>query len=81
MSKLGEEKFNVSQTTEIVCEKCGGTVFTQGVMLRKIPAVMTGQGKEGILPVPTFYCVNCGHTNTEFIPEEFRGKNIEKISI
>ena len=59
-------------TEPVKCEVCGGEVFEQGVMLRKVPAILTGNGKPGVIPVPVFMCSKCGHVNLEFIPEELQ---------
>lgn len=75
-SKLGQQQgFDISQTSEIVCENCGKKVFAQGVALRKVSALMTGTGQPGIIPIPLFYCVGCGHVNSEFLPVEMRNEN------
>lgn len=73
MNKLGQQKFDIQQTTPIKCEKCGGETFNQGVMLRKVSPLLTGTGQPGIVPIPVFYCVECNHVNAEFIPEELKG--------
>ena len=65
---------SLSDTTEVVCEKCKGTVFHEGVMLRKVSALMTETGKAGYIPIPTFSCASCGFTNDEFVPDELKKK-------
>lgn len=70
-NKLGQPKIQLQDTEQVVCEKCGGKVFQEGLMLRRIPALLTGQGKPGIVPIPTFFCAECGHVNKEFLPQEF----------
>lgn len=71
--KLGAAtNMSLDQTEEIKCEKCGGRVFTQGFMMRKVSELMTGTGKPGILPIPIFVCDECGHVNKEFLPEELK---------
>lgn len=71
-NKLGQKSVDIAQTTTVVCEKCGCRTFAQGVMLQEISPLLTGTGQPGIVPVPTFYCVQCGHVNEMFIPEELR---------
>lgn len=72
VNKLGTPTFNANDTEAVKCEKCGGEIFQQGLMLRKVSALLTGTGKPGIIPVPVFICEKCGHVNSEFIPEEFK---------
>lgn len=71
MAKLGQQ-LDFSQTEAIVCEECGGNVFTEALMLQKVPAILTGTGKDGIVPIPTFRCCKCGHINAEFLPQEVK---------
>lgn len=67
-NKLGQMKLGIQDTEEIRCEKCGHNVFEEGVMLRRVSALITGQGKPGVVPIPTFQCASCGHVNKEFLP-------------
>jgi len=59
------------QTSGIICEKCKGSVFSEGYVLRKVSKflVATVSDKNQVIPVPTFYCVKCNHVNREFLPE------------
>jgi len=58
------------QTVGVVCEKCGGKMFSEAVMLRKVSKflVATSSNKDQIIPIPTFYCISCKHVNKEFMP-------------
>jgi len=68
---------SLDKTQPLLCENCGGNVFQEGVVLRKASKFLTGTEKDGIIPIPTFYCVKCGHVNNEFIPEELRTPTAE----
>jgi uncharacterized Zn finger protein len=69
-------KLNVSldKTIAITCEECGGQVFTEGVMLRKVSRFLTGQMQDGLVPIPVFACNSCNHVNEEFLPKELQKK-------
>lgn len=58
------------QTTGVVCEKCKGNIFGEALLLRKVSKflVASSSDKDQVIPVPTFYCVNCKHVNEEFVP-------------
>lgn len=71
-SKLGPGRINIREAEEVVCEKCGGKVFSEGLMMRRVSAMATGTGQPGIIPIPVFQCTECGHVNREFIPAELR---------
>jgi|TARA_R100001126_G_C4806577_1_gene139663 hypothetical protein len=64
----GQQQMNVdiSQTTEMKCEKCGNNTFKQTMMLRKLSAIVSPNGKETIIPVGVFACESCNHVNEEF---------------
>ena len=64
----GQQQMNVdiSQTTEMKCEKCGNNTFKQTMMLRKLSAIVSPSGKETIIPVGVFACESCNHVNEEF---------------
>jgi len=61
---------DISQTTPVLCEECGGTYFEQAMVLRRVSAILTGQGKPGFMPIPVFRCADCGHVNKDFLPKE-----------
>lgn len=67
-------KMNITldKTTPIVCEKCGNQVFQEGLIIRKASKFITGTAQDAIMPIPTFVCAACGHTNNEFLPQEIQ---------
>jgi hypothetical protein len=72
-----QPKLNVSldKTLPITCNECGGQVFTEGVMLRKVSRFLTGQMQDGLVPIPVFACNSCQHVNEEFLPAELKKTN------
>jgi hypothetical protein len=67
-------KLNISldKTTAIVCEECGNQTFQEGLLIRKASKFLTGTAQDAIVPIPTFFCAKCGHTNNEFYPTELK---------
>jgi hypothetical protein len=59
---------DLSSATDIVCENCGNLTFQEVLMMKKVSALMSPNGKEGIVPIPTFSCVACGYVNEMFRP-------------
>jgi|TARA_R110000796_G_scaffold128893_3_gene244513 hypothetical protein len=59
-----------SQTTPVVCEKCGHDVFTPAMKMRKLSALLSPTGQETMIPVQAFACVECNHINEGFLPKE-----------
>jgi hypothetical protein len=58
----------MSDTTAIVCDECGHNVFTQGLMLRKVSALVSPSAKESMVPIQVMICNSCNHINDDFLP-------------
>lgn len=80
---MNQEQINLNidlnKTQEITCDKCGGLVFQEGLMLRKASKFLTGTAQDALIPLPVFSCSACGHVNQEFLPEPLKNKDIESI--
>lgn len=63
----------MGSTEAIKCESCGGQVFDQALLLRKISPLLTGTGQPGLVPITVFVCKKCGKVIEEFLPEEMKG--------
>tara|TARA_R100001443_G_scaffold105674_1_gene114762 strand:+ start:1168 stop:1410 length:243 start_codon:yes stop_codon:yes gene_type:complete len=62
-------KIDASDLDDICCEECGGKVFRQVSMFKRLSALVSPTGKEQIVPIPVFRCDDCGHINNEFLPK------------
>ena len=64
----GQREMNVdiSQTSEMKCDKCENNTFKQTMMLRKMSAIVSPNGQETIIPMAVFACEKCNHVNEEF---------------
>ena len=56
----------LDQTLPVVCEHCGSETFTEGLFLRKVSRILTGEAQDTYHPVPTFLCAECGKVNKDF---------------
>tara|TARA_R110002020_G_scaffold247016_1_gene460900 strand:+ start:366 stop:602 length:237 start_codon:yes stop_codon:yes gene_type:complete len=61
-----QEQIDISKTSAIECESCGGVTFKQTLLLRKLSALVSPSGQETIVPMSVFACEKCGHVNKEF---------------
>jgi uncharacterized Zn finger protein len=59
---------DLSQAEDIICKACGNYTFQNVFVMKKVSAIMSPTGKEGVVPVPTFACNACGFINPEFLP-------------
>jgi len=70
---------DLTKTAEVVCDKCSGKVFQEGLMLRKASKFLTGTTQDALIPLPVFSCSACGHVNEDFLPEPLKNKDVESL--
>lgn len=70
-----QPSINISQTSKIACE-CGSSLFESSFVLRKVSAFISGNGKEGVIPVPMFTCKSCGEILEMTIPPEMKNLDL-----
>lgn len=63
---------DLSEAYNVLCNKCGNFAFIPAVTFKKLLALMSPTGKEGVVPVETFMCTNCGYIPPEFLPVPIR---------
>ena len=62
---------NLTQTQleaakNLTCEKCGCEIMKNVFIVKSISALLMQDGKEALIPVPTFACNECNHINSKF---------------
>jgi len=67
--QMQQQMPDLSLAEDIVCENCGNLTFEEVLMMKKVSALVSPNGKEGIVPIPTFSCVACGWVNKMFRPK------------
>jgi len=67
-----QQQFNIdiTQTTPVVCDECGGEHFTQVTLMRKLSPMLSPTGQPALIPIPVYACCKCGHVNDEFQPKD-----------
>ncbi len=50
----------ISDLDSISCTECSSESFVQYFQLKKVPALISPNNRETILPVPVFKCMDCG---------------------
>ena len=79
------EAKHILTAPNVVCPSCGSKLFIEAVALKKLSAILSPTGREEIVPIPTFVCVECGtvpaeYTNNRHAKEIFGendGENVE----
>lgn len=71
MSQQAQQiSIDLNQATDIGCTECGNKFFSEVVFFKKISALISPNGQEGIVPIPTYACTKCGNINDEFLPSK-----------
>ena len=60
------DNVDLTHAETMECDDCACKAFKQTVMLRKMSAIVSPNGKETIIPVGVFACESCNHVNAEF---------------
>lgn len=51
---------------------CGGSIFTQATMIKRLSAIISPDGKEHLIPIDIYLCNKCGKI-PEFLTKEIPG--------
>jgi DNA-directed RNA polymerase subunit RPC12/RpoP len=61
--------FHIQEAPYVECENCGGKVFHERMMIKKISKFITGGQHDSIVPFPVIACSSCNHVNELFKPQ------------
>lgn len=64
---------DLSNASDVSCDECKSVKFKEIAFIKRVSALLSPTGKEGLVPVATFACAECGHVNAEFDPFAQRG--------
>jgi len=64
---MGQPQIDWKQTKPVICE-CGNFTFTTGMFLREVSALLSPNGKAGIVPLQTVVCNACGRVPDQMVP-------------
>jgi hypothetical protein len=66
-----EFNINLTNTTGVINSE-GGSVFQQGIILRKISKFIAGTPEDAIIPIPVFYDPHTFKIFADGLPKELR---------
>lgn len=69
-------KIDLRQCDNVKCENCGGIFFREVLLLKRVPALMTGSREDTNVPFSVTKCDSCGHVNKGFNPFEEEVKSL-----
>jgi hypothetical protein len=70
-----EPKIRPEDLKTLTCEYCSCQVFAEALIIKTVSPLLTKNGKEGMVPVPVFYCTKCHQPVQKYLPEEFQEKS------
>lgn len=62
----------MSKAKDVACDNCGNFTFVEVCLIKFLSKIVSPNGEEGHLPVPTFACNACGYVNETFLPPYMR---------
>lgn len=48
----------IKNARDIVCS-CGCNIFTEGMKVKQLSKLVTGEANDRIIPIPTAFCIKC----------------------
>ena len=51
---------DLREADTIKCDDCGNYLFITSYVIKRISAIMSPNGQEGLVPVQVYRCGNCG---------------------
>jgi hypothetical protein len=78
-SDAGQVSIDIGKTKALIC-KCGNHTFEQISFLRVLPALLSPNGKDAVIPMMSFACNSCGAVPDQVIPPFIRDEAIRSTS-
>ena len=81
MKPIGKQKqqtLDLSKADTMNCDDCGNYLFITSYVIKRISAIMSPNGQEGLVPVQVYSCGNCGKVPKMFL--EGSGLDIKEES-
>ena len=60
LGKKPKQTVDLSKADTLQCDDCGNYLFINSYVIKRISAIMSPTGEEGLVPVQVYSCGNCG---------------------
>ena len=67
---MNNSQVQLSQTIGYVCSHCGHNIFDSKIMIRKVSRFITGEARDGIVPIDVIVCNSCNEVAKDILPDE-----------
>ena len=81
MKPIGKQKqqtVDLAKADTMKCDDCGNYLFINSYVIKRISAIMSPNGQEGLVPVQVYSCGNCGKVAEGML--EGSGLNVKEKS-
>jgi DNA-directed RNA polymerase subunit RPC12/RpoP len=55
-----QQTVDLSKADTIKCDDCGNYLFITSFVIKKVSAILSPTGQEGLVPIQVYSCGNCG---------------------
>ena len=62
-----EVKVDLKQADTVKCDDCGNYLFITSYVIKRVSAILSPSGQEGLVPVQVYSCGNCGQVPKIFL--------------
>jgi hypothetical protein len=63
---MSDVKISLKDQPTVKCETCGGVIFREVTLIKKVSKLLTGSSEDTLVPFPTYVCDGCGFMNEDF---------------
>ncbi len=78
MQQQQQPQIDLKNTTEVKNFN-GGSIFQQGVILRKVSRFVAGTDEDALLPIPVFYDPETNKILTDSVPKDLREEMADEL--
>jgi len=76
--QVQQPQIDLKNTSEIKNSE-GGSIFQQGILLRKVSRFVTGTDSDALLPIPVFYDPTTNKILSDSVPKELREELADEL--
>jgi hypothetical protein len=76
--QVQQPQIDLKNTSEVKNSE-GGSIFQQGVILRKVSRFVTGTDSDALMPIPVFYDPTVNKILTDSVPKDLREELADEL--
>jgi hypothetical protein len=76
--QVQQPQIDLKNTNEVKNSE-GGSIFQQGILLRKVSRFVTGTDSDALLPIPVFYDPTTNKILSDSVPKELREELADEL--